>query len=146
MPEKRQHVKTRNPKLWELMLRYGFSEKMLGNVIDCAESIATQPVTALPIWVRRPRKPKVNQKPPAVLFCESDAWLELRDLAIEKYGSVCMCCGSVSRIQVDHVKPKSRYPDLALDINNLQILCWPCNRTKANRHETDYRESHRTRR
>ncbi|MFK8185415.1 MAG: HNH endonuclease [Phormidesmis sp.] len=31
---------------------------------------------------------------------------------------------------IDHIKPISRYPNLALDPDNLQILCADCNLTK----------------
>ncbi|MFC6439812.1 HNH endonuclease [Bowmanella sp. JS7-9] len=30
-------------------------------------------------------------------------------------------------LHVDHVKPRAKFPELALDINNLQILCETCN-------------------
>ena len=33
--------------------------------------------------------------------------------------------------EVDHVKPKSRYPDLAEEISNLTWACARCNRKKA---------------
>lgn len=42
-------------------------------------------------------------------------------------------------IHVDHIKPRSLYPELAYDKNNLQILCDDCNIGKLNRFETDYR-------
>lgn len=42
-------------------------------------------------------------------------------------------------IHVDHIKPRSKFPELALDVNNLQILCEDCNVGKLNRFETDYR-------
>lgn len=43
-------------------------------------------------------------------------------------------------IQVDHIKPRSKYPELSLDIDNLQILCKACNKEKLNYHSTDYRQ------
>ncbi len=44
-------------------------------------------------------------------------------------------------LHVDHIKPRSKYPDLALDINNLQILCESCNLGKGAWDETDFREA-----
>ncbi|MFC6439752.1 HNH endonuclease [Bowmanella sp. JS7-9] len=54
-----------------------------------------------------------------------------------------MCCtadpaqGAV--LQVDHVKPRAKFPELALDINNLQILCEICNIGKLHHSESDWR-------
>jgi 5-methylcytosine-specific restriction endonuclease McrA len=42
-------------------------------------------------------------------------------------------------MHVDHIKPKSRYPHLALKFDNLQVLCETCNIEKSNIDETDYR-------
>lgn len=66
-------------------------------------------------------------------FEKSAEWLEMRERALTKYGKVCKQCGAVDGLQVDHIKPKSRHPHLALEIDNLQVLCWPCNRTKGTR-------------
>lgn len=77
-------------------------------------------------------------------FCDSDAWKRLRYQALKKYGARCMCCGATRadgvQIHVDHVKPKSKYPELALSLSNLQILCEPCNIGKGAWDETDWRE------
>ena len=77
----------------------------------------------------------VNSK--AFLF--SPEWKKLRYEVIAIFGRRCMCCGSGERICVDHIKPRKRYPHLALDINNLQILCGDCNEGKGNWDETDFR-------
>jgi 5-methylcytosine-specific restriction endonuclease McrA len=70
-------------------------------------------------------------------------WLKLRYHALMQYGNRCHCCGSTPRtgavLHVDHVKPRHKYPDLAMDINNLQILCAPCHRSKGANDETDWR-------
>jgi len=36
-------------------------------------------------------------------------------------------------LAVDHIKPRSKYPELALARENLQILCRRCNSAKGNR-------------
>ena len=75
-------------------------------------------------------------------FLESKEWKDLRLIALEKYGLVCMCCGRDNSrkfpINVDHVKPRKFFPELALDITNLQVLCGPCNKRKGNK-TIDYR-------
>ncbi|MCH7696168.1 MAG: HNH endonuclease [Proteobacteria bacterium] len=38
---------------------------------------------------------------------------------------------------MDHIKPVSKYPELARDLNNLQVLCEDCNVSKGNQHEDD---------
>ena len=70
------------------------------------------------------------------------AWSKLRIHILDKYGRKCQCCGATPEsgavINVDHIKPRERYPHLALDPDNLQVLCADCNRGKG-ASETDYR-------
>jgi 5-methylcytosine-specific restriction endonuclease McrA len=69
-------------------------------------------------------------------FLKSKEWRELRAKALELYGLVCVKCGRDNSkkypINVDHIKPRKFFPDLALDITNLQPLCGPCNKIKGN--------------
>jgi 5-methylcytosine-specific restriction endonuclease McrA len=66
-------------------------------------------------------------------------WVHLTKQVFSKYGKVCLCCGSTSNIAIDHIKPYSKYPELAIDINNLQPLCRSCNSKKSNKKIIDYR-------
>jgi hypothetical protein len=44
-----------------------------------------------------------------------------------------MCCYSTTKpLHVDHIKPVSKYPELKLEFDNLQILCENCNLGKSN--------------
>lgn len=73
-------------------------------------------------------------------FYQSSEWRKLRYKAFEKYGTICLdphCNNQATH--VDHVKPRSLRPDLALDINNLQVLCEDCNRMKSNKSDVDFR-------
>lgn len=73
-------------------------------------------------------------------FFSSPAWLSLRYDVLRKHGRNCMLCGILARPpHIDHIKPRSKFPELALDINNLQVLCHDCNMGKGNRDETDFR-------
>jgi len=73
-------------------------------------------------------------------FYQSRGWLEVRHDVLKRYGGRCMLCGDQkSGMHVDHIKPRSKYPELALDINNLQVLCRDCNLGKSNRDQTDWR-------
>ncbi|WP_232796123.1 HNH endonuclease [Citrobacter rodentium] len=42
-------------------------------------------------------------------------------------------------MHVDHIKPRSLYPHLALDLSNLQIMCNECNVSKSNKDEIKWR-------
>jgi hypothetical protein len=44
-------------------------------------------------------------------------------------------------MHVDHIKPRSKYPDLELSRQNLQVLCEDCNLGKSNKYEDDWRNS-----
>lgn len=76
-------------------------------------------------------------------FLTSYAWRILRMQALKLYGPVCMCCGDSPSngavMNVDHIKPRKHFPNLALKIDNLQILCGACNQGKCNWDETDWR-------
>lgn len=50
----------------------------------------------------------------------------------------CACCGGVSdRLEIDHIMPvKLRGNN---DPSNLQLLCFPCNRTKGSLHPAEWR-------
>lgn len=65
-------------------------------------------------------------------------------LALKKYGPRCQCCGATpdsgAVMNVDHIKPRNLFPELALDVNNLQILCAECNHGKGNWDMTDWRK------
>jgi hypothetical protein len=79
----------------------------------------------------------------AANFCYTREWLEVRMKVLEVVGAVCMCCGATRQnavITVDHIKPRSKYPSLALSPSNLQVLCRECNVGKGNSSEMDYRD------
>lgn len=73
----------------------------------------------------------------------SNAWKSLKKKVHEKYGYQCMKCGRIpcnkKHSNVDHIKPRKYYPELALNFDNLQVLCGRCNKEKGNMHCTDYR-------
>lgn len=77
-------------------------------------------------------------------FYESDAWRDVRYRALKLHGGCCQCCGARGSrdapLHVDHIKPRSQFPGLALDLTNLQVLCADCNLGKSDRDQTDWRE------
>lgn len=96
-----------------------------------------------------PAKPKSLFRSPIVSgeqadeFLASFEWQRVRMIVIERDGAKCACCGRTRLdgiiINVDHIKPRKRYPHLALDPKNLQVLCNECNLGKGNLYETDWR-------
>jgi len=67
-------------------------------------------------------------------FYASPEWKLVRDQVIREQGRVCSECGkrvrNSSDVTVDHIRPRSKYPDLALDRQNLRVLCRRCNSSK----------------
>lgn len=76
-------------------------------------------------------------------FYFSDEWRTLRYKALRQHGGCCQCCGNRAMpgnpLHVDHIKPRSKYPELELELNNLQVLCADCNLGKRAWDETDWR-------
>lgn len=61
-------------------------------------------------------------------------------------GARCECCGASPqkhgvRLNVDHIKPRRFFPELALDETNTQVLCEDCNHGKGNWDQTDWRQA-----
>lgn len=76
-------------------------------------------------------------------FYTTKSWRYLRMKVLAARGARCECCGATAkdgaRIHVDHIKPRSRYPELELDEDNLQVLCADCNLGKMAWDMTDWR-------
>lgn len=76
-------------------------------------------------------------------FLQSYEWRKLRLIALKLHGSRCQCCGASPKegavMNVDHIKPRKTHPELALTLNNLQVLCHECNHGKGNWDTTDFR-------
>jgi hypothetical protein len=99
------------------------------------------------IWPFR-RRPEAGALAPvpADEFYRSYRWRSLRTDALEgnreRFGALtCECCLATTTGQwhVDHIYPRSLYPDSALDPANLQVLCEDCNLGKRDRYATDWR-------
>ena len=67
----------------------------------------------------------------------------LRYEALKLSNGRCQLCGSSPKdgiiLNVDHIKPRKKHPELALNIDNLQVLCNVCNHGKGNTDDTDWR-------
>lgn len=107
---------------------------------DFAFSLIANGKVSLKSKVKRTRKKTKVKRVSSKSFYSSWAWKKLRFEVIKTYGATCMCCGSDKNIVVDHIKPRSKFPDLELDFNNMQILCNQCNMGKSNDDFTDFRD------
>lgn len=91
--------------------------------------------------VQKPKKfaPSPNDRK---TFYSSWEWTKLRMQALERDGHRCPSCGATpkeSRLVVDHIKPLGKFWHLRLSLNNLQVLCDPCNRGKGDWLHKDFR-------
>ena len=77
-------------------------------------------------------------------FYKTQAWKELRYIALGNSDGRCQCCGAKASdgvtLHVDHILPRSKYPQLELNLDNLQILCDDCNIGKGNWDMTNWKK------
>lgn len=77
-------------------------------------------------------------------FFVSDEWRAIRYQALKLIGGRCCLCGRSAHdgvvLHVDHIKPASKFPELRLELSNLQVLCACCNIGKSNKDDTDWRK------
>lgn len=88
------------------------------------------------------KKKKIKRKTIRISkdFYETKEWQDLRYRTLKKHGRKCMVCFRTNlELHVDHIKPISKFPELALDPNNLQVLCRDCNLGKGNKDCIDWR-------
>lgn len=130
----RQHF----PELRHLDHRQGFAK-----LWKLYKPSPNPPRAKIPVAPRAPMTERVAANVASVAFLRSGAWRRVRMVALLRYGARCQACGATPsdgvRLNVDHVKPRLHYPELALDVNNLQVLCEECNHGKGNWNEKDWR-------
>lgn len=79
----------------------------------------------------RARKKQIDE---TNAFYSSSEWRLVREQVIQEQGRVCQECRrritEDSDVTVDHIKPRSKFPQLALEKSNLQVSCRRCNSAK----------------
>jgi hypothetical protein len=74
-------------------------------------------------------------------FYSSPEWWIARKANIKQQGRLSVTCRVAIRrdtdLTVDHIKPRSKFPHLALEISNLQVTCRACNSRKGARYEDE---------
>ncbi len=87
-------------------------------------------------------EPYAPSKAEKEAFYDSWDWKRLAFRVLNFYGRKCLCCGKTPAhepIVVDHILPLSTHWDLRLSWDNLQPLCYSCNKGKSNLDTTDFR-------
>ena len=68
------------------------------------------------------------------LYTSSRPWRQTRLKVLNRDGYRCIECGKAGRLEVHHIQPMYKYPDIdPLDIDNLQALCRNCHFSKHRR-------------
>ncbi len=94
--------------------------------VYCAQHRHTR--EAAPVPRKYASSPNRNRDP----FLESTEWRFLSARFRERY-PICMACGKEKSQVVDHILPRKKRPDLALDEGNWQALCRRCDVWKSNK-------------
>jgi len=84
----------------------------------------------------RERKKRIDE---TLVFYGSPEWRLIRKDIIHEQGDICQECNNIIKedydLTVDHIKPRSKYPKLALEKTNLRVLCRSCNSRKGSFYE-----------
>jgi len=111
-----------------------FAQRINYNILDNSESLENQLIRLYLTGNHPELKRTANDQ-----FYLSRTWFLLRKQVLGTYDNKCMCCGNTEKLHIDHIKPRSVYPALELEFDNLQILCQKCNIRKSNKVVVDYR-------
>ena len=79
------------------------------------------------------------------VFYKTPQWKRARYVALTTHGNRCQLCGAgpaTGPLHVDHIKPRSLFPERCLDPTNLQVLCEDCHTAKGVLYLDDLRSSH----
>lgn len=85
---------------------------------------------------RKDEKPRYRQGMGSE-FYKTWEWRGVRFDVLRASNGKCQLCGRGKQdgiiLHVDHIKPRSKYPELELVATNLQVLCEDCNIGKSNK-------------
>lgn len=109
--------------------------------VPLADEPTTNTAYAVAYWRKRALAAEAKLVKPVPGFYDSPQWHTLRYKALKLHGLKCQLCGAEdTTLHVDHIKPRSRFPELALRLDNLQVLCAPCNMGKGAWDQSDWRK------
>ena len=129
---------------WLLLLGWGFagtfgSIYVVDLVLATPRKERAERIRLKILELAEERKRRIEEREQ---FYSSPEWDMIRRQIIKQKGKVCAECGRTiirnNDITVDHIKPRSKYPDLTLKIENLRVLCRSCNAKKGDREFEEY--------
>lgn len=56
-----------------------------------------------------------------------------KNYVLNKYNQTCVDCGCTENLEIDHILPVKTYPELAFELDNLQVLCSSCHKQKSSK-------------
>ena len=80
----------------------------------------------------------------ATKFYKSAKWRKLRKSIVSRDGGHCQSCLikynriESRNLEIHHIKPRSKYPELRFEESNLITLCKSCNTRTGTREELDF--------
>ena len=91
---------------------------------------------AMRVKASKTRKKQIDKiynitKDSMAAFYSSAEWKTLKNWVYAKYHPICVKCGALSGLSVDHIRPISCHPRLSIKSRNLRILCLDCNKRKS---------------
>lgn len=108
--------------------------KIIDHILTKPRKERANRVAARLTELARERKKMIEE---ALRFYSSQEWILLRKQVIKRDGRICFLCGKKIKddydLTVDHKLPRSKHPDLALNIENLRVFCRTCNSRKGAR-------------
>ena len=60
-------------------------------------------------------------------------WLDFKNELKTIFNDLCAYCEEMTKVEVDHFRPKSEFPQLVYEWDNWLTSCHPCNHSKSNK-------------
>ena len=121
---------------WVACLMIGLGISSIAGITETViskkeEAQRSHKVTTRMEQLARDRQQRIDE---ANMFYASPEWRLVRNRVVQEQGRICQDCGEDIKddfdLTVDHIKPRSKFPELALDASNLRVLCRRCNSAK----------------
>ncbi len=106
------------------MYKSGSSLQEIGIVVNRSHWTIKRRLKNLGVWIKKKRK--FNLKSRIRNSKEYHLW---RKSILNKFNHTCSFCGAKERLELDHIEPVSKRPDLIMTDENARILCNPCHKT-----------------
>jgi hypothetical protein len=125
------------PIVWVICFFSGFVMIYIATSIGTGEANRRIPFVVARIEeLARERQKQIDE---AVAFYTSPEWRLIRNRIVQRQGHLCQECKRTIKddfdLTVDHIKPRSKFPELALEESNLRVLCRRCNSSKGSAYE-----------